>query len=59
MQAILMMAHRDLEQMIELAEILRKKFEVYIHIDTKMNVSPEEKSKFTADGSPCLPIRQC
>ena len=51
MQAILMMAHRDLEQMIELAEILRKKFEVYIHIDTKMNVSPEEKANLQRMGA--------
>ena len=35
MQAILIMAHRDMEQIIELTEILRKKFEVYIHFDTK------------------------
>ena len=44
MQAILIMAHRDMEQIIELTEILRKKFEVYIHFDTKMNVSSEEKA---------------
>lgn len=44
MQAILIMAHRDMEQIIELTELLRKKFEVYIHFDTKMNVSSEEKA---------------
>lgn len=44
MQAILIMAHREMEQIIELTGILRKKFEVYIHFDTKMNVSSKEKA---------------
>lgn len=51
MQAILIMAHRDMEQIIELTEILRKKFEVYIHFDTKMNVSSEEKANLQQIGA--------
>ena len=51
MQAILIMAHRDMEQIIELTEILRKKFEVYIHFDTKMNVSSEEKANLQQMGA--------
>ena len=51
MQAILIMAHRDMEQIIELTEILRKKFEVYIHFDTKMNVLSEEKANLQQMGA--------
>ena len=51
MQAILIMAHRDMEQIIELTGILRKKFEVYIHFDTKMNVSSEEKANLQQMGA--------
>ncbi len=51
MQAILIMAHRDMEQIIELTEILRKKFEVYIYFDMKMNVSSEEKANLQQKGA--------
>lgn len=51
MQAILIMAHRDMEQIIELTEILRKKFEVYIYFDMKMNVSSEEKANLQQMGA--------
>ena len=39
MQAVLVIAHKNIEQVIELSQLLRKQFEVYIHIDKKCNVS--------------------
>lgn len=42
MQAILIMAHRDMEQVKELAALLRRKFEVYIHFDRKFEVSHQD-----------------
>lgn len=51
MQAILLMAHRDIEQITELTELLGRRFEIYIHFDTKMQVSLEEKQKLEAMGA--------
>lgn len=51
MQAILLMAHRDMEQIIELTKILGTTFEVYIHFDTKMQVSLEDKQKLEQMGA--------
>lgn len=39
MQAVLVIAHKNIEHVIELSQQLRKQFEVYIHIDKKCNVS--------------------
>ena len=39
MQAVLVIAHKNIEHVIELSQLLRKQFEVYIHIDKKCNVS--------------------
>ena len=38
MQAVLVVAHKDAEQIIELSKILTRKFEVYIHFDTKYRI---------------------
>lgn len=38
MQAILIIAHRDPKQVLNLAKIMRKRFEVYIHFDKKMEL---------------------
>lgn len=43
MQAILMLAHKNIKQIIELTSILNKKFEVYIHLDRKCNLSDKDK----------------
>lgn len=42
MQAILIMAHRDIEQVKELARLLRNCFEVYIHFDKKFDVQQQD-----------------
>ncbi|MDE5885503.1 MAG: beta-1,6-N-acetylglucosaminyltransferase [Oscillospiraceae bacterium] len=44
MQAICILAHKDFEQVIELGELLRPVFEIYIHFDTKMKLSEMQKS---------------
>lgn len=43
MQAICILAHRDIAQVIHLARFLRSSFEVYIHFDTKCSLSAEDK----------------
>ena len=43
MQAILILAHRDTEQVLRLADKLRQSFEIYIHFDTKLKLSNQEK----------------
>lgn len=50
MQAILILAHRDLEQIYEIAKILNNNFEIYIHFDTKMKVSEQAKREFEKKG---------
>ena len=41
MQAVLVVAHKDADQIIELAKILTRKFEVYIHFDMKYRIPAE------------------
>ena len=50
MQAILIMAHRDIQQVKMLAAVLRSKFEVYIHFDQKLAVSEEDLQAFQEMG---------
>ena len=50
MQAILIMAHRDIGQVKELAAVLRRSFEVYIHFDQKLAVSGEDLQVFREMG---------
>lgn len=42
MQAIIMLAHKDIEQVGKLAQLLSQKFEVYIHIDKKYRLSDSD-----------------
>lgn len=42
MQAVLILAHKDISQLIALAKRLNNIFEVYIHIDKKTKLSGEE-----------------
>ena len=44
MQAILVIAHKNIEQVTELSKLLKRKFEVYIHIDKKCIV-PEPQMR--------------
>ncbi len=44
MQAVLITAYRNLNQLAQLAELLSKEFEVYIHIDKRVSCSDIENS---------------
>ena len=59
MQAVLVIAHKNIEHVIELSQLLRKQFEVYIHIDKKCNVSGLQMNELFNIGAPCLPKRGC
>ena len=50
MQAVLIIAHRDPRQVLDLAQIMHQRFEVYIHFDKKMNIPGEIKRELEADG---------
>lgn len=43
MQAILILAHSDVDHVIELAKRLQPAFEVYVHFDTKLQLSDADK----------------
>lgn len=45
MQAVLILAHKNIGQVIDLATILSKSFNVYIHLDIKASISQDEKEK--------------
>lgn len=49
MQAILILAHKDFEQVRQQAIKLKKAFEVYIHFDKKMKVSSEQLAKLDSE----------
>lgn len=46
MQAVLIQAHKNIDQVIELISILEKNFLVYVHVDKKVSLSDAQKSKF-------------
>lgn len=50
MQAVLIIAHRDLQQVVSLAELMHQKFEVYIHFDKKMTLPDDTQEKLSAEG---------
>lgn len=45
MQAVLILAHKDVKSVIELSKKLQPCFEIYIHFDTKLLLSEEEKQE--------------
>ena len=50
MQAMLILAHKNVDQVLQLASKLNRRFEVYIHFDTKCPVSEKEKSFMDDNG---------
>lgn len=46
MQAVLILAHKNLDQVISLVKILKTCFEVYIHIDKKCHISNLHREAF-------------
>lgn len=44
MQAVLILAHKNFDQVIKLTQLLRPKFEIYMHIDTKSELSDKQRS---------------
>jgi hypothetical protein len=45
-QAILILAHKNENYVYRLSKFLKQKFNVYVHFDTKFNLSRETKEKF-------------
>lgn len=43
MQAVLVLAHKNIDQVIELSVLLRKRFEVYIHFDKKAHLTEDQQ----------------
>lgn len=44
MQAILILAHKNMPQVIELSKVLNEDFEIYVHIDKKVKLNQKDKS---------------
>ena len=45
-QAVLILAHKDADYVYSLSMLLKQKFNVYVHLDTKFNLTEEVKDKF-------------
>lgn len=45
MQAVLILAHKDIDQLLQLTNRLNSTFEVYIHIDKKAHLTGTQKNK--------------
>ena len=45
MQAVLILAHKNIDQVIKLSQQLMPAFNVYIHFDTKTDLSSEQVKK--------------
>lgn len=43
MQAVLILAHRDFDEVLNLSKLLQKRFQVYIHFDTKMELTEQNQ----------------
>lgn len=50
MQAVLIIAHKNPDQVYQLCERLRRNFNVYIHFDKKMNLTSRMKEQFDKIG---------
>lgn len=48
MQAILILAHKNIDQIVQLTDKLNDTFEVYIHIDLKTLLSDSDKEKLNS-----------
>lgn len=46
MQAVLILAHKNVAQVLKLSKLLSSKFNVYVHFDTKANLTNEDKMCF-------------
>lgn len=51
MQAILVIAHKNIEQVTELSKLLKRKFEVYVHVDKKCVVSEPQMRVLLSTGA--------
>lgn len=49
-QAILILAHKDADFVYRLSKFLKQKFNIYVHFDTKFNLSQQTKEKFNEIG---------
>lgn len=53
-QAVLILAHKDFDQVHALAKHLKPYFGIYIHFDSKNKLTPEQISQFEDDGFYCF-----
>lgn len=51
MQAILVIAHKNIDQVTELSKLLRRKFEVYVHVDKKCMVPEPQMNALLSTGA--------
>lgn len=49
MQAVLILAHKNENQVFKLAKLMSSKFEVYIHFDVKYHLAQDQLDKFKAN----------
>lgn len=54
MQAVLILAHKNVDQVIELSERLRSNFEVFIHFDSKANLNRNQRKKLEQINVQCF-----
>ena len=50
MQAIMIVAHKNPDQVLELCKLLKKTFNVYVHFDSKCHLSDDNIEKFKNAG---------
>lgn len=57
MQAIIILAHKDFAHVTALTKLLTSHFEVLVHIDKQVHISPDEKKALIAAGAQCFSFR--
>lgn len=45
MQAVIILAHKGIDQVIKLGSLLKNKFEVYVHFDKKVDLTQDQKKQ--------------
>ena len=58
MQAIIIIAHNNYEQVIRLSKVLNEKFEIYIHFDKKLVLTEENKLELKTNKIKWLQVRK-
>ena len=45
MQAVLILAHKNIDQVVELCQLLKPYFEIYIHFDKKVELTSQQRTE--------------